>query len=227
MASAKITLYGMTKYMQDHEDDLFVNLDLPEGMEKDTLVDVILYKGAEFGVLYGDPYFMQSMIGIWSAKYQHTFERWVAALSIEYNPLENYDRMEEWSDENSGTSETSTSVTNSNSVDVSTTSGTEVDATTETQVSAYDSATYQPQNKVIEDRNESNTITTGTESEGSSSTTGSVTDSETKTRTGRAHGNIGVTTSQQMLEAEWAVARLNIYEEAADLFLSEFCIFVY
>ena len=45
--------------------------------------------------------------------------------------------------------------------------------------------------------------------------------------TGRMHGNIGVTTSQQMLEAEWQVAKLNIYEEAADLFLTELCIYTY
>ena len=60
---------------------------------------------------------------------------------------------------------------------------------------------------------------------------GSVQDNETEASAnkhkGRTHGNIGVTTSQQMLTQEWEVAKLNIYEEAADLFLSEFTIFIY
>ena len=98
MALAKITLYGMARWMENEEDDLFEYLSLPTGMDKDTLIDVIMLRGAEFGVLYADPYFMQTMIGIWSEKHQHTFERWVKALSIDYNPLENYDRFEDWTD---------------------------------------------------------------------------------------------------------------------------------
>ena len=44
---------------------------------------------------------------------------------------------------------------------------------------------------------------------------------------GRIHGNIGVTTSQQMLEAELKIAEWNIYEHITDLFLSEFIIPIY
>ena len=40
-------------------------------------------------------------------------------------------------------------------------------------------------------------------------------------------GNIGVTTSQQMLQSELDIARWNLYEHIADLFCSEFCIMVY
>ena len=52
--------------------------------------------GSEFEVLYANPQYMQSMIGIWSNKWYHTFERWIKALDIDYDPLENYDRREEW-----------------------------------------------------------------------------------------------------------------------------------
>jgi len=47
------------------------------------------------------------------------------------------------------------------------------------------------------------------------------------TRTGRAHGNIGVTTSQQMLQSELDIVAWNIYEHITDLFLQEFVIPVY
>ena len=43
----------------------------------------------------------------------------------------------------------------------------------------------------------------------------------------RRSGNIGVTTSQQMLQSEFDIARWNMYEHIADLFCQEFCIMVY
>ena len=77
-------------------DDLFKNLSLPEGLNKQTLTDNILLRGGEFEVSYPDPTATQSLIGIWSNKMQPTFERWVNALAIDYAPLENYDRHESW-----------------------------------------------------------------------------------------------------------------------------------
>ena len=40
-------------------------------------------------------------------------------------------------------------------------------------------------------------------------------------------GNIGVTTSQQMLEAELDIVTWNLYEHISDIFIDEFCILVY
>lgn len=43
----------------------------------------------------------------------------------------------------------------------------------------------------------------------------------------RAFGNIGVTTSQQMLQSELDIDAWNIYEHIADIFLDEFCVLLY
>ena len=52
-------------------------------------------------------------------------------------------------------------------------------------------------------------------------------ESET-TRTSRIHGNIGVTTSQQMLEQELEVApKLNIMNIIIESFKNRFCLLVY
>ena len=83
MASAKMTLIGMNSFMLNMNDDLFKNLTLPEGLEKQTLTGSILLRGGEFEVVYANPTAMQSLIGIWSSREQATFERWVNALSIE------------------------------------------------------------------------------------------------------------------------------------------------
>ena len=73
MSLAKITLYGMARWMQESEDDLFANMTLPTGWDKDLLVDTIMLHGAEFEVLYAEPQFMKNAIGIWSDKHDAHF----------------------------------------------------------------------------------------------------------------------------------------------------------
>lgn len=113
---AKITLYGFYKFMQNAGDDLFVNLNMPDGLDKTTLIDNIVIRGGEFEVLYSDPYFMQDAIRVWSDKWQSTFERWVNAMAKDYDPLYNYDRYEEWTDNTTGTIDNSLSGTDTGTV---------------------------------------------------------------------------------------------------------------
>lgn len=211
MATAKITLWGMYRYLQLQEDDLFTNLNLPPEMDVATFIGNIMQRGGEFEVLYPDADWFKNFIGVWSDKYYAMFERQLRAQAIEYDPLENYDRKEEWSDlRQSNDKQKNNSSSMSSSVS---------DREDENKVSAFDSSTYSPKDQSL-GKNKINASDVG------------VNDSEhhgneSGLRTGRAHGNIGVTTSQAMLQAEWDVSKLNIYEEAADLFLNEFCIYVY
>ena len=207
MASAKMTLIGMNAFMLNMNDDLFLNLTLPEGLDKQTLTDNILLRGGEFEVLYSNPTAMQSLIGIWSRREQATLERWVSALAIEYAPLENYDRIEHWTDETDGTGSSDSSGS------VNTTSN----DTSELTKSAYDQSTYSPYEKTINGGTVGTTSSDSTDTEMSS-------DSE---HNGRIHGNIGVTTSQQMLEAELNLGYWNVYTKITELFLQEFTIPVY
>lgn len=207
MSSAKATLIGMNTFFKNMNDDLFSGLSLPEGLAKDTLTNNILLQGGEFEVVYSDPFFLQNAISIWADREADTFERWVNALAIEYAPLENYDRHEDWTDTLDSDGTSSTTGTNDTS-----TSG-----TVTTDVSAYDSTGYQPKDKVTtaetidNDTTENNTSTLDNEG----------------VHTGRIHGNIGVTTSQQMLESELELGYWNIYSRITDMFLKEFCIMIY
>ena len=98
MSLAKITLIGM----YDYDETLFDNMQIPETLDKQTLIGNILLRGGEFETLYASVPFMKQAIGIWSGKWQGTFERWAETVALEYNPIENYDRMEEWTDTNTG-----------------------------------------------------------------------------------------------------------------------------
>lgn len=216
MSSAKITLIGMYNY----DDTLFDLLSLPEDIDKQTLVDNILLRSGEFEVLYPDMDFLKYSIGAWSRKWQRTFDRWITALNIEYNPLENYDRQEDWTDTRdvSGTTSGTTGGTSS-----STTGGT-TSSTTTNKISAYDAG------NALTTRDQ--TEVSGTDSSTSSGST-SLTESgshsldDDLTHSGRIHGNIGVTTSQMMLQSELDLGLWNIYEKITDLFLTEFVLPIY
>ena len=49
----------------------------------------------------------------------------------------------------------------------------------------------------------------------------------TKRNINHSHGNIGVTTSQRMLESELEIAYWNIYEKMSDIFIRELLVPVY
>lgn len=207
MSKAKFTLIGTYQYYNNAGGDLFELMDLPTGINKDTLCSNILLQGGEFEVQHGNPQFIHNAIGIWSTAWKESFQRWVDALAIEYAPLENYDRMEHWTDEVDGTGSSSS---------VGTLDNTTTDETERTK-SAYDSSTYQPYDKV-----NSRTVS-DTDSTDQTNTTLS-NDSE---HNGRIHGNIGVTTSQQMLHQELDLGYWNLYQRITQLFLQEFVIPVY
>ena len=228
----KVTLLGLQHYLLNLEDDLFKNMILPEGIDKETLTDNILLKGADFEVLYSDPYFVQDAIGLWSKKWSRTFQKWVDALAIEYAPLENYDRKEDWSDTLNRGVKTNARRDSGNTRTFdntdTTTPGTTI--TEETQVSAYDSSSYQPSQQVTTSPTGDGDVLAhaGTiKDEYGEGTSGSETENSKTVRDGRIHGNVGVTTSQQMLEAELKVAEWNLYEHITDLFLQEFVIPIY
>lgn len=196
MSQAKLTLIGLYNY----DNTIFDLLSVPEGLTKDTLVNNILLRSSEFEVLYPDPDFMKSAIGDFSNAWQPTFERWVNALALEYNPLENYDRKEDWTDTRNGHNS-------------GTTSG-RTNSTTTNKVSAYDAGddlTTHDQDTLV-----------GADS---SSSTGE--SHEGARHDGRVHGNIGVTTSQQMLMSELDLGYWNVYEKITDLFLTHFVIPIY
>lgn len=239
MATAKLTLIGLESYLRYDDKSLFDLLTLPEGIDKDTLTGNIFIRSGEFEVMYPDAEFMRDAIGIWSRKWSRTFERWINALSIDYEPLNNYDRTEEWTTteeiEDAGEHSETISGTNSETVSGTTSDSGSVSgsSTVNDSVSAYNNNTLVPdkQSTSTSSSNTSAQTTLSNTRSGTDSNTRSGTDGNTRdrseTRRGHAYGNIGVTTSQQMLQAELDLALWNLYDHISDLFTQEFCIPVY
>lgn len=206
---AKLTLIGLYKYCNENGEDLFENLSLPEGIEKDLVINKILIEGGEFPLVYTDPTFIKNYVGTWSRIHERTFLKWITALNIEYEPLYNYDRLETRSgittksgEDTSRTTSTdiATDTTNHNSSYTGSKdtrdlgnntenkalngNGTRTTSGTETHdVSAYNStADYEKDTKNTTSGNESTTSTV-TESN-SYSHTNTVTETDTNTTSG-------------------------------------------
>lgn len=195
MSKAKITLIGLNNYCVARGYSLFDQVLIPSGIDRDMLIHAILLRSGDFEVLYPNPDFMQDVINSLFKRWYKTFAKWEKALNIEYDPLSNYDRKEEWTD--------------SSNADTSTDSSSNSDGTL--KVSSYDSDMMHDKEKSI-GKNDSN-ITSRSNANNK--------------RTGRAYGNIGVTTSQQMLDSELTIARFNLYNQIADIIVRDICIMVY
>ena len=238
MSQAKITLIGIENYLNpDHS--VFETMQLPAGIDKDTLIGAIILRCQEFELLYSDPDFLTAAVNIWSRKNYRTFDKWVKALDIQYDPLYNYDRTEEYTDTHSGSFNNSRNESGNNgntrtdNLTMTNNLADTNDVTTTHSEKAYNDSTYVGTTQDVVDQDESHTGTvtnTGTVNDSgafSSNAGANGTDNYTDIHKARLFGNIGVTTSQQMLQSELDIARWNMYEHIADLFAQEFCIMVY
>lgn len=99
--------------------------------EASTLLATIINRAASFCVLYTDPDYFKLMSDSWWSKWAPNFLAWIRVMEKEYNPIENYNRIESWHedivDDGSTTLDSDTTDTNT--------------------VSAYDSSSLQPHDK--------------------------------------------------------------------------------
>lgn len=220
----RMTLIGLYEY----DPLLFDNLTLPEGFDKETFIDSLLLEHGEKCVLYTNPAFMKNAIGAWGRKWQSNLEWIYAAMTAEYNPLHNFDRFEEYSDNEGRKYESTTNAghkaTDSPDFNVEQiTSG-----TVEHEVSADNSSAYQPESK--DTTNAGKTKTSGKTQDLAETSNSKTNDSETHnfTHNGHLYGNIGITTSVQMWTGETdARMKYNLYNAACRLFANELLIGIY
>ena len=213
---ARITLWGFYQY----DKTLFDGIVLPTGIDKDNLVSDIMRNSGDLYPYHQIPEYLKRNINFWFARRLFDFERMYEALRVDYSPIENYDRKENISRdyENSGVDKASTTLGSS------TTSTNVVSNDNENKVSAYNESDYTNREKDTQSYN--STVTN----------TGSGTDT-TQTEYGlkrkdveyiRVHGNIGVTTSQQMIESEMSLrAKYDIYKIISKEFEREFLVQIY
>ena len=148
----------------------------------------------------------QKLTRIITSRFLEQWQKRWAALTAEYEPLENYSMLEELTDDDTTVTHGKTT-TRTGSVELTP----EAVTTVESSVYAYDSSLPTPDAKTVSTPTGSNTTEYNDLTDTEGGTTGT-THSYEKTRS----GNIGVTTSQQMLEAELEVRKYDFFASMYD-----------
>ncbi len=208
MANITMSVMGLYNY----DNTLFSTMQVPEGVDRDNiLVPNLLAELAELEVLYTDPEIMKTLINVWSRKQLPVWEKLQATVNLEYNPIYNKDGYYE---ETENTERENSNSTTDNISATVTDAGTNLN-----QVSAFNSNTF-------ENREKDSLNNSRTESQTNTGTS-SGTESGEVTRSRHEYGNIGVTTTQQMINEEREVVKFNMVNYIIEDFKQRFCILVY
>ena len=215
MRSDTLSILGLYNY----DNTIFDLLSLPEGLDKTTLIKSICAELADMELLYPNPEVMKDLIGVWSVGCQYEWAKLLESMNFEYNPIDNYDRTET----RTLTSQGSGSGTDGGSDSLSTSkqhTGQEQDTG---KVTAFNSGS-------LTDKNQSTGTSSATDTETASTQYGKTkqeTFSKSDSETIRAHGNIGVTTTMQMIKEQRDIVKFNLYDIITEEFKLRFCVLIY
>ena len=217
---SSLSLRGMYEY----DRGLFTGINLPDEVDYVDFIYLLLTETEDLEVVYPDPTFMKDAIRFWGRLMRPSWEAMAKALYAKYNPIENYNREESWTDSGSRTDNltevNSGSMTGSGSVS-ETTGGTTINSKR-----GYNSAGWIAGEKDESTGSISNTTTDSTTNSNTRTNTGTV--GTSNTRTGNVHGNIGVTSSQQMITQE---VELRVKHQLCNIIIQQFkmkfCLLVY
>ena len=169
------------------DNSIFDDMQLPEALDRETVINAILLKCSELETLYTDPEFMKNALRIWSGYRIIVWDALYKTTQFDYNPIWNKDGI-----------------------------------ITETENRDTESSASGEGKQAVKAFNESNWADhTRTNSDASS------TGKEAITRERREQGNIGVTTTQQMIREERDIREFNTIEYIVDDFRTEFCLMIY
>lgn len=212
-----LSIMGLYQYNPRILDGLIA----PSDIDREVLVNTILMECAELEVIYPDWSIMQHAITMWSRSHLWEWERLAATMRYQYDPIANYDRTEERTE--SGNNRESNSGQTSNNATSSGTS-TAVDEGTQ-YVWAFNQSAGD--RRPAEAHSNNSTSTASNAVNGSSNSSGQRQGDFSTTETIRAYGNIGVTTTQQMIAQERESVQFNLVQHIVMQFKSRFCLMVY
>ena len=86
------------KGLFDYDPTLFAEMSWPVGVSADDVLPELTTELAELEIIYPSAPTMKAVIGAWSRIRVGAWNRIAEALNAEYNPVENYDRYENWND---------------------------------------------------------------------------------------------------------------------------------
>lgn len=162
----------------------------------------VVYECGMLECVHQNPETLKHAVSQWVSVNKRRWTRLYETTLFCYDPISNYDRTEEWDDTNEETENQTGSGSNSGN------------GNSMHNVGAYNNEMQ----KATEDTATSSSSYNGT---------GSKETKKTVKHRARIFGNIGVTTTQEMIEAERRVVSFDIFGIIANEFRQQFCISVY
>lgn len=217
--------------MYEHDPTIFDDFNVPDGMDKETVVNNILLNCAELELIYSNFDIMKLAIKTWSDSNQIGWNKLYQTMIVEYNPIWNVDADVKDTEKITGNRDVNRGI-NRNGSDNETVNLTDtetLDLTDTKAVQGFNSSSWANAEKI--DHTGTDTIKhTGTDNiSHNENITENTTEDNDSTReyTQRRTGNIGVTTTQQMIEQEREVALFNMVEHITNSFKNKFCLMIY
>ena len=167
----------------NYDNTVFEGLEMPEGINKQNVIDEIILQCADLELLYPDVETLKRAITIWSNGNKIKWEKLYHTMTVEYNPIWNVNA--DITETGSGSRDITGSDTRS--------------------VKGFNDTNWAEAEKHDIANNEN----------------------ASDTRNIKRTGNIGVTTTQQMLQAEREIADFNLIDIIVKSFKYRFCILVY
>lgn len=240
-----MNLQNLVDWAQFKGIDIFSGVTVPAPLNADTVKSAIMIRSGLMTPLYLEPEVFQACIKHWFTAKQWTIDHLIKVIEAEYNPIDNYNRTENIKETLSGSdsvSMTGGSKQTNGGKDTTAHSGTDTTAhsgtdTTTESISAENSATWSNDSKSDLLHGESVGLTHGEQIDLTHGHT--VTDEfqnrkdttqygKINTKESTVRGNIGVTTTQQMIEQELELLRhFDIYGWIADQFENDNMLLIY
>ena len=228
----KISFLGL--YQWDHNlfslmnwPDPFLTDDEEEDpvLDMDAFIDELLSRTSGLEIIYPNPIIMKNMIGSWSKTCLPVWNELWNTTQYEYNPIENYDRIEDGTD-----TDTHSGTDTYGNVLARTGTDTTTDTPDLTQYeAAYDSAASGSDDGLVASTRQGGENVSEIEYGSTDTNNGSTIHGHkiTTKHDLHVHGNIGTVTAQKMIQEQREIAEFNLYDRMINDFKDRFCILVY
>ena len=236
---ATVDLIGMYNY----DNTLLDLMQLPEDIDRPTLIDNLLMESAEQEILYSNLGFLKQAIGSWSAKQLPIWEHLIETTKYEYNPIWNKDgTVTETETRNLAGSETVVdetdrvdNLTDKNTRDFEDKETRNLAGSNLNSVYGFNSSTPAPANS--DESSDTGTDTIEHSGTDTMDHTGrqdidrnlqrDTTDTGTVKHERIEQGNIGLTSTQDLISQERQIALFNVMDVIIKDFIKRFCLAVY
>lgn len=218
-------------------------LEVPEELDRDTLIENLLMETAEREIIYTNLGFLKQAIGSWSKKNLGVWTELYKTTQYEYNPIWNKDgsvietetRDLTGTDKHTDNLDRVDALKDHNTRDFTDKETKDLDSNSIDSVYGFNSSSDAPASKNVSEDNGTDTIAhTGTDTidhtgrqDLDRTYDGTTTDKGTIKHERIETGNIGVTSTQSLIKEQREVVQINLYDIIIDDFQKKFCLGVY